>query len=305
MILQPIGYLLVALLLGLTGYGQTTDSMALNKAVLYYYSYGQGEPLVILSGGPGVGSHQEEDVAIELGKHYRAILFDQRGTGRSWTKPVDSTTINLDQAVDDLDRLRQQLHRTTLNLYGHSWGSMLAAAYIAKFPDRVSLFISVGGGELDASLSQTVTDNQNARMQLAEYQHWTDSVTIKKDSAKAAYELRKLRLRRSVYDPTKLATYMKQIVRGERNPLMARLMWQSIRKKLHLIEGCKAYSGPALVVYGWNDMIGLTTSSQYIEAFPKAQVHRIDECGHYPELEQPGQFYPLILDFLKQSIKSN
>lgn len=301
---QPI-CLLVTLLLCLRGYGQISDSIALDHAVLYYYSYGQGEPLVILSGGPGLASHQEDDVAIELGKNYKAILFDQRGTGRSWTKPFDSTTINVDQAVKDLDLLREHLHIAKLNLYGHSWGSMLAAAYIAKFPDRVNLFISVGGGELDASLSQTVTDNQNARLQLTEYKHWTDSVTIKKDPTKAGYELRRLRLSRSVYDPLKLDTYMKQIVHGERNTLMARLMWKSISKKLHLIDGCKAYKGKTLIVFGWNDMIGLTTSSQYTEAFPKAKIHRIYQCGHFPELEQPGHFYPVVLAFLKESIKSN
>jgi len=109
------------LLLAGRAQGQRADSLTVPGAVLYYYTYGQGTPLVVLSGGPGVASHQEDDVAQRLGQRYRVILFDQRGTGRSRTTPFDSTTINLCQAVADLDAPRRHLGLRQINLYGHSW----------------------------------------------------------------------------------------------------------------------------------------------------------------------------------------
>src|SRR5215207_8147541 len=116
---------------------QTADSVVLPNAALYYYVYGNGEPLILLSGGPGGTGHHMDHMINDLHKHYQIILFDQRGTGRSWTKPFDSTTINLPQAVEDLDLLRKKLRVSKLNLLGRSWGSILAAAYISKYPNRV------------------------------------------------------------------------------------------------------------------------------------------------------------------------
>lgn len=186
-------YLFALLLCWVPAHGQQADSIVLRNAVLYYYTYGAGEPIILLSGGPGVASHQEDDVASELGKHYRAILFDQRGTGKSWTKPLDSSTINLDQAVADLETLRQHLQLARLNLYGHSWGSMLAAAYIARFPKRVGLFISVGGGELDTRYSEVVNDNVRAATPAADTAsaaYWRRPAVVRQDPARAAHEAR-------------------------------------------------------------------------------------------------------------------
>ena len=302
---QRLIYTLILLTIFKCVYSQTTDSIVLHNAVLYYYSYGKGKPIIILSGGPGVSSHQEDDVAIELSKHYKAILFDQRGTGKSWTKSLDSTTINIDTAINDLDILRKHLQIDKLNLYGHSWGSMLAAGYIAKFPRNVKLFVSVGGGEIDTSLTEMVNENVAARMQLSDtvkYKYWLDSNVIKKDSAKARNEIRKLKTALSIYDTSQLDMVFKQVTHGSRNYEMGNLMWKSIKKKLHFVSADKAYTGVTLIVFGWNDMIGLTTATQYIQAFPKAEVHGVFKSGHYPEIEQSQQFYAIINEFLERHL---
>ncbi len=284
---------------------QATDSMVLKNAVLYYYTYGNGQPVIILSGGPGVASHQEDDVAAELGKKYQVILFDQRGTGRSWTKPMDNTTINIKQAVADLDSLRSRLHIKKLTLYGHSWGSMLAAAYIASHPERVQLFISVCGGEIDTDLTPTVNHNVDATKQLGDtlqYMHWRDPTVIADDPKKAAYQVRRMAVRGSIYDTTKLDQVMEQVSHGERNTLMGKLMWTSIKKDLHFSQAGKNYKGKALVIFGWNDMISLTTVTQYQQAFPQAQIKGVYNSGHYPEVEQPASFYPVVLQFLTDNL---
>jgi pimeloyl-ACP methyl ester carboxylesterase len=285
---------------------QATDSIVVSNAVLYYYTYGTGEPIIILSGGPGHASHMEDDVAIELGGKYKAILFDQRGTGNSWTKPFDSSTINIDQAIEDLDILRKHLHITKLNLYGHSWGSMLAAAYIAKYPERVRLFISNGGGPLDTTLGSTVNDNIQARFQLGDtvkLNYWMDSAIWKQDSLKAQYELTKLEHASVMYDTTKLDNVMKQLTLGGGNGTMAELMLKSFfSNDLHFVDRDRKYKGAVLIVFGWNDPIGLTTVTQYLQAFPAAKIKGIYKSGHFPEIEQPREFYETINPFLQNNI---
>ena len=302
---QRLLILFTLLLLCKYGQCQQADSIVLNDAVLYYYTYGNGEPIILLSGGPGSASHQIDNVAMELGKKYKTVLFDQRGTGKSWTKPFDTTTINIDQAIEDLDLLREHLHIDKLNLYGRSWGSMLASAYIAKYPDRVRLFVSVNGGELDNALTKTIEDNEDAKHQKSDtikYKYWTDSTIIKQDEAKAKHELRKLYLSYKIYDTTKLETAILQLDHGKANPKMTELMLQTLKKRLHFIDGDKKFKGYTLVIFGWNDMIGLTTVTQYLRAFPMAEVKGIYKCGHFPEIEQPEKLYAIVNPFLQQHL---
>lgn len=187
---------------------QEADSIVLSNAVLYYYTYGNGgQPLVLLSGGPGGNGHHMDHMIGELDKNYKLILFDQRGTGRSWTEPFDTTTINIDQAIEDIEALRKNLGVSQLNLLGRSWGSMLAAGYISKYPKRVNLFISVCGGGLDSSLQSTIYSNIKALYHdrdSIKYRYWRDPEIIKLDSAKAAYERAKLYLATRVFDSTKI-----------------------------------------------------------------------------------------------------
>ncbi len=111
---------------------------------LYFEQCGnpQGKPVVMLHGGPGGGCNAKmrrfHDPA-----HYRIVLFDQRGAGRSTPHAdlVDNTTWHL---VDDIERLRTHLGIERWQVFGGSWGSTLALAYAQKYPDRVSELVLRG-----------------------------------------------------------------------------------------------------------------------------------------------------------------
>ncbi|KAH6681594.1 prolyl aminopeptidase serine peptidase [Halenospora varia] len=94
-----------------------------------------GVPVVYLHGGPG------GELRIVIGtqyfdpSHYRSILFDQRGSGKSTPHAslVDNTTWHL---VSDIEALRVHLGVEKWIVFGGSWGSTLALAYAEKHPDR-------------------------------------------------------------------------------------------------------------------------------------------------------------------------
>ena len=66
---------------------------------LYYEEHGSGDPLLLIMGF-GVDSRGWRYQIPEFSKHYRTIVFDNRGIGRS-SKPPGPYTIG--QMVDDLD----------------------------------------------------------------------------------------------------------------------------------------------------------------------------------------------------------
>jgi proline iminopeptidase len=111
---------------------------------LYFEQCGNpnGKPVVILHGGPGAGCSAKmrrfHDPA-----HYRIVLFDQRGAGRSTPHAdlVDNSTWDL---VADIERLREHLGIARWQVFGGSWGSTLALAYAESHPGRVSELVLRG-----------------------------------------------------------------------------------------------------------------------------------------------------------------
>ena len=111
---------------------------------LYFEECGNrdGKPALLVHGGPGGGANQTMRRYHDP-EHYRIILFDQRGCGRSTPHAsiTDNTTWEL---VADMERLREHLGIERWQLLGGSWGSTLSLAYAQSHPDRVSELILRG-----------------------------------------------------------------------------------------------------------------------------------------------------------------
>ena len=95
----------------------------------------RGVPLLFLHGGPGGGSLPHHRRFYDPA-HWRIVLYDQRGAGRSTPSAelVDNTTAHL---LDDIERLREHLRIDRWLLFGGSWGSTLALLYAQAHPERV------------------------------------------------------------------------------------------------------------------------------------------------------------------------
>jgi proline iminopeptidase len=111
---------------------------------LYFEECGNphGEPALLVHGGPGGGSNPTMR-RFHDPNHYRIILFDQRGCGRS--TPNASLEANTTwHLVADMERLREMLGIARWQVFGGSWGSTLALAYAEKHPERVTSLILRG-----------------------------------------------------------------------------------------------------------------------------------------------------------------
>lgn len=111
---------------------------------VYYEICGNptGEPVVFLHGGPGSGCNPTQRRFFDPA-HYRIVLIDQRGCGRS--KPQGSVTQNTtDDLVNDIDAIRSALGIEQWLVFGGSWGSTLALAYALAYPQHVTGLILRG-----------------------------------------------------------------------------------------------------------------------------------------------------------------
>ncbi len=95
-----------------------------------------GIPAVFLHGGPGSGAQHAHRRLFDAAD-FRALLFDQRGAGRS--HPYLSIEANsTGHLVADLETIRAHFEIDRWLVVGGSWGSTLAVAYAEAFPERVT-----------------------------------------------------------------------------------------------------------------------------------------------------------------------
>jgi proline iminopeptidase len=109
---------------------------------LYWEQSGnpQGVPILLLHGGPGAGATPIHRRFFDP-DHYRIIIFDQRGAGRS--TPLGSIINNTtDHLVRDIEVLRRHLKIERWHIFGGSWGSTLSMSYAAAHPQHcISLIL--------------------------------------------------------------------------------------------------------------------------------------------------------------------
>jgi proline iminopeptidase len=111
---------------------------------LYWEESGNpdGQAVLFLHGGPGGGTSPTQRRFFDPA-HYRIVLFDQRGAGKS--TPLgeyrQNTTALL---IDDIEKIRIMLGIEQWLVFGGSWGSTLALAYGEAHPDRCLGFVLRG-----------------------------------------------------------------------------------------------------------------------------------------------------------------
>jgi proline iminopeptidase len=105
---------------------------------IYVESVGRGDgiPVVYLHGGPGSGCQPDHRRLFDP-ERFHAVLFDQRGSGRSRPKGrrEDNTLPHL---IADMETIREKFALERWMIVGGSWGATLALAYAEAHPDRVS-----------------------------------------------------------------------------------------------------------------------------------------------------------------------
>jgi proline iminopeptidase len=102
----------------------------------------QGLPAVFMHGGPGAGATPVHRRFFDPA-HWRIVIFDQRGGGRS--TPLGEIRDNSpEHLVGDIERLRHELGVAEWLIFGGSWGSTLALHYAETYPERVSAMILRG-----------------------------------------------------------------------------------------------------------------------------------------------------------------
>ena len=154
-----------ALFLAVPAYPQATAPdpgtiVKVNGIDLNYREMGSGEPLLLIHGFGSCGMDSWGDFTEELAKHYRVIIVDQRGHGRSTGEDRFSHRASADDMLALLDHLK--IART--RAMGISSGGMTLYHVATKAPERLSYLVTIGatdqfGDQARAMLAQARFEN--------------------------------------------------------------------------------------------------------------------------------------------------
>jgi len=268
---------------------------------IYYRSFGSGQPVLIINGGPGLDSAGFESVAKAIAaKGYQTILFDQRGTGRSTLPKIDGSTIQMALMVEDIEKLRLHLNQPKLTILGHSFGGLLGGAYAAKYPQHVAKLIFSSAGGLDLAFRDGFASRFDANLTLAEQAKMRGYQALQAagdDSAETRDALALVRASAYVVDKSKapaIAARLKVV-----NMAINSLVFADLEKNnFDLKSSFQDFKAPVLVLQGEKDIISVDTAKTIAKSFQQAQLVLMPNCAHYGWLDSPELYYASVFKFL-------
>jgi proline iminopeptidase len=269
---------------------------------LFYKVVGptNGDYVLVLSGGPGEDIHSMQGIAEELGKKYRCIMWEQRGTGRSKLPRYDGSTINLNVYMEDIEALRKQLRAEKFIVVGNSWGMILGLAYAGTHPDAVRAVVTIGSGPITAEYLSVFSDNQFARLGVCELEvrdFWREPSREAADPDRAAFERLRAATVAYFYDRKKALQMAAELNPNDYNfrvpPAFLKAEGKyDIRPKL------KTIVAPVLLLQGRQDLAGEANVDEAHSLIKNSTLTFIDKCGHMPWLEKPEQTWKTVNNFL-------
>jgi pimeloyl-ACP methyl ester carboxylesterase len=127
---------------------ELSDGVSLNVEEV-----GDGFPVIVLHGGPGLDHSSFRPYLDPLGDEFRLLYVDERGQGRS--ERVDPATLSLDVFARDVDLLAEALELDQFALLGHSFGAIITTKHAIEIGTAAAYVIS-GGGDSSAALEADV-----------------------------------------------------------------------------------------------------------------------------------------------------
>jgi proline iminopeptidase len=267
---------------------------------LFYRTAGAGTPIVFLSGGPGFDVDYMIPVAEFVPASYQRVFYEQRGTGRSRVEKLTAESMTLQHVVADLDALRVHLKQERLFLVGHSWGGMLAMAYAAAHPTRVDRMILIGPGGPTLEFAEWFNDNIHMRLRPEDVEaerYWDEAAKHGVDADKAALEQIRAIAPGYFFQRAKGLAFASELADGTLKLQVNLLLFGDMAKGYDSRPGLRQLDRPVLIVQGHQDPVGDKTAEDIHAAITSSALNYINQCGHFPWIEQPDTFRRILAEF--------
>ncbi len=275
--------------------------LELNGWRYHYVDEGQGEQVLLFVHGNPTWSFMWRNLLKAFRPHFRVLAVDHIGCGLSDKPP--QAPYSLSFHISNLERLVRHLNLQHITLVAHDWGGAIGMGTAVRLPDRFERFVLMNTAAFRsnripwriavcrwpllgpiavrgfnafarAALSQALAHPERLsppvrRAYLAPYNNWKNRVAILR--------------------------FVQDIPLSPKHPSYNTLL--SIEQSLSQFQ-----DHPILLIWGEQDWCFTTWFlEEFVKRFPRAEVCRIAEAGHYVVEDATEQVIERMLSFLKKT----
>jgi len=274
---------------------------------LYYQrfgSQGQGIPIIVLHGGPGMDQSYLLPQMLELAKDHEVIFYDQRGSGKSSSRPLDVEQMNMKRFVKDLEAVRKYFGFQKMILLGHSWGGILAAEYEVIYPQHVAGLILMDS--VPMTLKGMKVFDQRCASKMAAIQKPLDqlehSSAFRNGDPRAVEKQYRMIFETYCYkksDAQKITLNFSKATTVNSQQIEKIFGENFFSKPYDLRPQLHQLSIPILIIHGDQDPVPVATALETKNALPNSTLVILKNCGHFSYIEQSKKCFEVIEKFLK------
>jgi pimeloyl-ACP methyl ester carboxylesterase len=261
---------------------------------LFVHEVGEGFPVIVLHGGPGLDHTHMSPWLDALADEFRLLYVDERGQGRS--DRVDPASLSLDSLANDVDLLAEKLGLDGFALLGHSFGAIVATLHAIERGTAAGYVIS-GGGDSSEKLLADVEASLAAMDETGEAiaESWEQEKTVETED-----ELRQL-----------LQAQMPFHFHGEvpagfsdgmvGSPEVLRHFANEGYGNFDFVPQLGRVSKPTLVIVGEHDRTTTPRAARVLhEGIAGSELAVVPGAGHMSFVEQPEAYLGPVRHFLRR-----
>jgi proline iminopeptidase len=279
-----------------------------NGSKLWIETEGNGEPVLLIPGGPGNSHTYLHPWFSELAKNFKVIYLDAFGRGKSdRAKSTDEYTFKRD--VEDIEVLRKALKIEKWIVLGHSYGGMVAQAYALEYPSAVDKLI-LSNSFYSGEMWQANNDNCNYEFKNQYPEAWEKLQKLRdqgfnssSDEHVSAYTLPSGLL--YFYNPENVNK-----VRSDSLIMNLKVYYTLVGydgdfiiggdvSKLDFRKELKNLKMPSLIIEGRFDRVAVPRwSVKFKEYAPQAKFVMFEKSGHNPYIEETEKYFKVLNGFM-------
>jgi proline iminopeptidase len=238
------------------------------------------------------------------------IYYDPYGRGRSDTagNPAEYTFM---RDVEEIEALRRALQLPRINIWGHSYGAMVAQAYTLKYPDSVSHLIMVSPFHSAEAWQKGNNDTWNEQLRNQVPETWSRLQEMR-SRGRMSCEEEYQRVQDEIpmtpsyyYDPSRRAGSGSLEVNDEVYCQLAGpdadVVLGGDMASLDFRSRLRDIKPPTLILAGrWDRTAIPRFTTEYKELMPQATFVMFEKSGHLPFIEEPEEHDAAVIGFLKK-----
>jgi len=256
-----------------------------NGVRLYYEVHGEGIPILLVA-GLASDSQSWQPIVEELSKHYRVIIFDNRGSGR--TKPQEME-IRIQDIAEDCISLIQHIGLSSVALLGHSMGGFVALDVAIRYPEYISKLILLG------------TSAFNSKRNNALFEDWATTLKSEMDAGLWFRNIFYWIFSKRFFEEKDTLAQSTRFAVEYPYPQTATAFAHQVSaiKQFNCAGNLSRIESKTLLLCGKEDLLFSPEESfEVLQAIPNLFFTIIEQAAHSIHVENPTEFLRLVREFL-------